>query len=302
MEILQAKNLKKSFGSFAAVDDVSFALKEGEILGFLGPNGAGKTTTIQMLLGALTPSSGDVFYFGKNLNHHREEILEEVNFSSTYTNLPWDLTVWENLRFISYLYKIENRKKRVEEIIEIFKLKELRKQRIQELSAGQVTRVNVAKAFINYPKVLLLDEPTASLDPDVASYIREFILKERKQFKVSIVFTSHNMAEVEELCDRVIFINHGKIISDDTPENLARTIEVCHIELLVPKDLEKLKHYCESEHLKYKMAGKHITIDIKEKVIPAFLNALAGQKIDYLEISIEKPTLEDYFLRNSAKI
>src|SRR4029077_5676106 len=133
----------------------------------------------------------------------------------TYTNLPWDLTVWENLHFISYLYQIDNRKKRIEEIIEIFKLKELRNQRIQELSAGQVTRVNVAKAFINYPKVLLLDEPTASLDPDVASYIREFILKERKQFKVSIVFTSYNMAEVEELCDRVIFINHGKIVSDD---------------------------------------------------------------------------------------
>ncbi len=233
MSILEAKHLTKQFGKFLAVSDVSFALQEGEILGLLGPNGAGKTTTIQMLLGVLTPSQGEVFYFGKNLKKHREKILEDVNFSSTYTNLPWDLTVWENLHFVSYLYDIDNRRERVEQMIELFKLKDLRNKPIKELSAGQVTRVNVAKAFINYPKVLLLDEPTASLDPDVAGYIREFILQERKKFKVSIVFTSHNMAEVEELCDRVIFINHGKIVADDTPENLASTIEMCHVFLLV---------------------------------------------------------------------
>ena len=302
MEILQAKNLKKHFGAFTAVDNISFSLKEGEILGFLGPNGAGKTTTIQMLLGALTPSSGDVFYFGKNLKTSREEILEEVNFSSTYTNLPWDLTVWENLHFISYLYKIDNRKKRVEEMLELFKLTDLRKHKISKLSAGQITRVNVAKAFINYPKVLLLDEPTASLDPDVASYVRDFILKERKQFKVSIVFTSHNMAEVEELCDRVIFINHGKVISDDTPENLAKTIELCHIELLVEKNLESLKSHCKDQKLEFKIVGKHIVIDVKEKEIPAFLNVLAAKKIDYIEISIQKPNLEDYFLQNANKL
>jgi ABC-2 type transport system ATP-binding protein len=178
----------------------------------------------------------------------------------------------------------------------------LRNQTISELSAGQTTRVNVAKSFINFPKVLLLDEPTASLDPDVASYIREFILKERKQFNVSIVFTSHNMAEVEELCDRVIFINHGKITSDDTPENLAKTIEMSHIGLLVPDSLLKLKDYCQSKDLKFKTLGKHITIDIKEKEIPLFLNDLAAKNIKYIEISIEKPTLEDYFLQNSNKL
>lgn len=300
-DILQAKNLYKRFGQFVAVDNVSFALREGEILGFLGPNGAGKTTTIQMLLGALTPSSGEVFYFGKNLKKEREEILEEVNFSSTYTNLPWDLTVWENLHFISYLYKIENRKKRVEEIIEVFKLKELKKQRIQELSAGQITRVNVAKAFINYPKVLLLDEPTASLDPDVASYIREFILKERKQFKVSIVFTSHNMSEVEELCDRVIFINHGKIVSDDTPENLTKTIELCHVELLL-KEKEKLMGFCKKQGLNCRSEGKYIIVDVKEKAVADFLQSLTSNNISYDEISIEKPTLEDYFIQNAGKL
>lgn len=298
MDILEAKNLSKQFGKLKAVDNVSFGLKEGEILGFLGPNGAGKTTTIQMLLGVLTPTEGEVFYFGKNLVHNREEILEQVNFSSTYTNLPWDLTVWENLHFISYLYKIENRKQRVEEMIDVFKLKELKHKRIVELSAGQVTRVNVAKAFINKPRVLLLDEPTASLDPDVAGYIREFILNERKHFKVSIVFTSHNMAEVEELCDRVIFINHGKIIANDTPEKLAGTIEMCHVELLV-KQQKELMDFCQKQNLKYVTEGKYITIDVKEKKIAEFLQSLTSAGINYQEISINKPTLEDYFIQNS---
>lgn len=300
-EILVAKSLSKRFGSFTAVDNVSFSLEEGEILGFLGPNGAGKTTSIQMMLGVLTPTSGEVFFFGKNLKQHREEILEEVNFSSTYTNLPWDLTVWECLHFISYLYKISNRKKRVDEMIEIFRLKELRKHRISELSAGQVTRVNVAKAFINYPRVLLLDEPTASLDPDVAGYIREFIQEERKKFKVSIVFTSHNMAEVEELCDRVIFINHGKVVANDTPENLAKTIEVCHIELLV-KDKNRLMDFCKQQGIAHRADGKHIAVDVKEKAIADFLQKIGASNIVYDEISIEKPSLEDYFIQNSPKL
>jgi len=300
-EILVAKNLSKQFGSFKAVDRVSFSLREGEILGLLGPNGAGKTTTIQMLLGVLTPTKGEVFYFGKNLRANREEILEEVNFSSTYTNLPWDLTVWENLHFVSYLYKIGDRKKRVDELIDIFKLKELRKKRIIELSAGQVTRVNLAKAFINYPKVLLLDEPTASLDPDVASYIREFILKERRQFKVSIVFCSHNMAEVEELCDRVIFINHGKIIADDTPEKLARSIEFCRVQLLV-ENLRKLQDFCSKNNFGFTVEGRYITIKVKEKHLADFLQDISAAGISYDEISIEKPTLEDYFIQNSSKI
>jgi ABC-2 type transport system ATP-binding protein len=299
--ILQAKNLKKQFGDFTAVEDVSFELKEGEILGFLGPNGAGKTTTIQMLLGVLTPTSGEVFYFGKPLSGNRTEILESVNFSSTYTSLPQDLTVWENLHFISYLYKIGNRKLRIEEVIEIFKLGELRKRKISQLSAGQATRVNVAKAFINSPKVLLLDEPTASLDPDVALYIREFLISERKKFKVSIIFTSHNMSEVEEVCDRVIFINHGKVIANDTPENLAKSIELCHVELLVKNESE-IVNFCKRQNLSLKSEGKYTVIDVKEKNIAEFLQSLYKAGITYEEISIQKPTLEDYFIQNSGKI
>ncbi|KKQ23864.1 MAG: ABC-type transport system, ATP-binding component [Candidatus Roizmanbacteria bacterium GW2011_GWC2_37_13] len=244
MDILTVKNLTKKFGKFTAVNNISFSLREGEILGLLGPNGAGKTTTIQMLLGVLTPTQGEVKYFNKSLQDNREEILEKVNFSSTYTQLPWLLTVEENLTYTSYLYKIKDRKQRVKKLIEAFRLKKLIKEQMKELSSGEVTRVNLAKAFINYPKVLLLDEPTASLDPETSDYIRKFLIKERNQFNFSIIWTSHNMAEVEEVCDRVVFINHGKIIADDTPEKLAKTIEVCHVVLNVPDGLKRTVEIC----------------------------------------------------------
>lgn len=304
--ILEVSHLTKIFGksgkSFTAVDDVSFNLKEGEILGFLGPNGAGKTTTIQMLLNILNPTSGTISYFGKNLSSNREEILEKINFSSTYTNLPWYFTVKENLNWISYLYVIENRKERVEKVITTFKLEEIMNKTIGQLSAGQITRVNLAKSFLNYPKVLLLDEPTASLDPDVASYIREFLMKEREKFNVSIIITSHNMAEVEELCDRVVFINHGKVIANDTPDKLAKTIEVSHLELFFERGIEAAVKYCDENKFSYSLPlKKHIIIDVHEKEIAKILRDLADKNIHFDEISIEKPSLEDYFLQMSLK-
>jgi ABC-2 type transport system ATP-binding protein len=262
----------------------------------LGPNGAGKTTTIQMLLGVLTPTKGGIKYFGKDLWANREEILEQVNFSSTYTNLPWDLSVEENLKFISYLYSIPRRQQRIEKIVKTFKLERLMKQTVNELSSGQITRLNLAKAFINYPQVLLLDEPTASLDPEVADYIRNFLLEERKKFKVSIVFTSHNMAEIEEVCDRVIFIDKGRIIADDRPENLAKTIEIAHIELFVKDGLKRTAEHCREKNLKYEIEGRYIVVDVKEREIPEFLRQLMDKGVYYDEISIEKPSLEDYFL------
>lgn len=301
MLILEVNNLTKKFGSFTAVNDISFSLKEGEILGLLGPNGAGKTTTIQMLLGVLTSSNGKIIYFGKDLNDNRSEIMEQINFSSTYTNLPWELTVEENFMFMSYLYSINNRQERIHKIIEIFKLQKIAKKQIYQLSAGQVTRVNLAKSFINFPKILLLDEPTASLDPDVANYIREFLLSERKNFQVSIIITSHNMAEVEEVCDRVIFINHGKIIADDTPENLAKTIEISHVELLVKDGLKRTIEHCQTSNINHRLEGRFIVIDLKEKEIPGFLRTLMDKGVFYDEISIEKPTLEDYFLQITTK-
>jgi ABC-2 type transport system ATP-binding protein len=299
MAILSVLNLTKKFGDFKAVDDISFKMKEGEILGFLGPNGAGKTTTIQMLLGILTPTAGDINYFGKSLFKHREEILEDINFSTSYTSPPWNLKVIGNLNFTAYLYDIPDRKRRIKEIIEIFKLQDLLHKFARELSAGQTTRLNLARAFINTPRVLLLDEPTASLDPDIAKYVRSFLFSERKKSNISILLTSHNMREVEEICDRVVFIQGGKIVADDTPDGLMARIDTSHVELYVKDGLNRLKEYASKQRLKIKINGRYITVDVAEKQIAKFLQEITAKGIIFSEISIDKPNLDDYFVAMS---
>jgi len=297
MDILEVKNLTKKFGKFIAVDNISFSLKEGEILGLLGPNGAGKTTTIQMVLGVLSQTGGSISYFGKNLKNHREEILEHVNFSSTYTNLPWILSVKETLTYTLYLYDIADRKSRFEEVVNSFRLKDLLSLQISELSAGQLTRVNLAKAFINDPKVLLLDEPTASLDPEVARFIRDFILSKQEKQKISIIFTSHNMTEVEEVCDRILFINNGKIVADDTPENLMKTIDTVHLRLKIDNKKENiLFDYVKRINRNLVYEEREYRIEVKEKEVPGLLAHLYKHDVFIYEISIDKPDLEDYFL------
>ncbi|OGN06958.1 MAG: hypothetical protein A3B86_03345 [Candidatus Yanofskybacteria bacterium RIFCSPHIGHO2_02_FULL_38_22b] len=295
--ILKASHLTKRFGSFVAVDDISFELGEGEIMGLLGVNGAGKTTTIQMLLGILSETHGSIEYFGKSFKKYRGEILEKVNFSSTYTSLPYNLLVKECLKFISYLYDIPNPKQRINKMVELFRLEKLLSQKISNLSAGQLTRVNLAKALINSPKILLLDEPTASLDPEVASYIREFLLEEREKSGISIILTSHNMAEIEEVCDRVVFIHNGKIIADDTPSKLAQSINTAKIELYLPEKENKVLEHCLIKGLICKANRGRVIVEVEEALIADFLQGLAVSGITYDEISIEKPTLQDYFLK-----
>ena len=220
--ILEVKNLVKKFNGFTAVDGISFEMEEGTITGLLGPNGAGKTTTIQMILDIISPTSGDIMVFGKNMAHHRREILEKVNFSSPYVSLPNTLKVWENLYTFARLYGVKDKKAKIEELTEQFELKDLLPKMTSKLSSGQLTRLNMAKAMLNEPKLLLLDEPTASLDPDIADRTRKMFKKLQKEKGVSILYTSHNMAEVEELCDRVIFIQHGEIKDQGTPADLIK--------------------------------------------------------------------------------
>lgn len=299
--VLEVDLLCKKFGTFTAVDNISFGVKEGEILGLLGINGAGKTTTIQMLLDLLEPTSGSIRYFGKELANHREEILEHVNFSSTYTNLPWRLTPRESLYYTLYFYDIKDRDRRFKQIVEQFQLQECLNKELAQLSTGQKTRVNLAKAFINYPRVILLDEPTASLDPETAHEIREFILNQQKQFGVSVLFTSHNMPEVEEVCDRIIFLSHGKIIAEDTPEKLAKSLKYTSLTLIMRDGLKRTEEVCVQEQLKHTINNRSITIRIEEHSIATFLSNLATKQIEYDQISIDKPTLEDYFLEVAGK-
>ncbi|MDP3724084.1 MAG: ABC transporter ATP-binding protein [bacterium] len=221
--VLEVKNLTKRYNATTtAVDNMSFSMHEGEILGFLGPNGAGKTTTIQMILDIITPTSGTIRIFDKDMVHHREQILNEVNFSSAYVSLPGNLRVWENLYTFARLYDVKNYQKKLAELMQTFEVSELRNRMSASLSSGQATRVHLIKALLNEPKLLFLDEPTASLDPDIADRTRKLLKKIQMEKGLSIFYTTHNMQEVEELCDRAIFINHGKIVTEGTPSELVK--------------------------------------------------------------------------------
>lgn len=300
--ILEVKNLIKNFGNTNVVDDISFTLKKGEILGFLGPNGAGKTTTIQMLMGVLTPTSGSITYFGKNFYKNKTEILEKLNFSSTYTSFPADLTTYEILKYTSYFYKISNREKNINETLELLNIQKLKNRKVRNLSEGQKTKVNLAKAFLNKPEILLLDEPTASLDPQSAKLVRDFIIKQQKENGLSVLFTSHNMPEVEEVCDRIIFIDHGKIIDDASPNEIAKRIDLVTLTLRFKADeLQKAKEIFLPFKNSFKSKDKIIVFKTKEQNISEILSLLNKNNLKFLEISIDKPTLEDYFLNMSSK-
>ena len=215
--ILQADKLVKTFGAFTALDGLSFTVGEGEALGLLGVNGAGKTTAMNLILGLTTPSSGSVHIFGKEFWQNRIEILRQVNFTSAYTALPSNLLVWQNLLVFAKLYKVPRPKQRVEELLELLDIANLRKSVTGRLSAGESTRVNLAKALLNRPRLLLLDEPTASLDPDIADRVRKLLRQLQRDHGLSILYTSHNMRDIHEVCDRLIFLHAGKVLAEGTP-------------------------------------------------------------------------------------
>ena len=218
--LVEVKNIKKYYGKNEAVKDISFNIKEDEILGLLGPNGSGKTTTIGMLLGLLKPTSGEIFINGQKLEGNRIKILEQINFISPYIELPKKLTVKQNLTVYGKLYKINNINERIEFISEKLRLEDLLNSITGELSSGQKNRVSLAKALINEPKVLLLDEPTASLDPEVGDFVRSFLEDYKKEKKISILLASHNMNEVTRLCKSILMMKDGIIIDEGNPKEL----------------------------------------------------------------------------------
>lgn len=304
--VLSARKLRKVYPGkkpFLAVDDISFDLNEGEILGLLGPNGSGKTTTIQMLLGTLTYTSGSVRYFGKELHAHTSEILQCVSFASTYTSLPWILTLQENLEVFGCLYGFNRSEsaKRYDPLLERFGILDKKRQRVASLSAGQVTRLMLVKAFFIEPKVVLLDEPTASLDPDIAGDICSFLLEQREKMGLSILFTSHKMQEVMEICDRTIFLKEGKIIADDLPEKLARSVSGFKVRLFVVEGLQEAKAIAQKRGYAFSIDHKTIEIILDEEQIPSLLNELGGEKVIYTNIKIEEPSLEEFFLQTTKK-
>lgn len=299
--VLSVKDLKKTFRKkrkvFQAVDGVSFDLKSGEILGLLGPNGSGKTTTIQMLLSTLEPSSGTITYFGKKFSQHRSEILQHISFASTYTSLPFPLTIEENLRCFGRLYGIKDAMVRAEPLLQRFGIYEKRKDKVASLSAGQITRLMLVKAFFTDPKIVLLDEPTASLDPDVAHDVCQFLLEQRDKTQLSILFTSHKMEEVAEICDRVVVLKNGKIIADDLPKNLAMSVSFYRLRLTIIDGMKRATSLAVQHGLSFDVNQRIFLCSLEEKMIPLFLSALIQAGISYASIQIEEPSLEDYFLK-----
>ena len=220
--LVEVKNLKKNYGSIEAVKDISFNIKENEIIGLLGPNGSGKTTTIGMMLGLLKPSNGEILIDGKKIEENRIEILQKINFISPYIELPKKLTVKQNLIVYGKLYNVVDLKNRIEYLVEKLRLSDLLNKLTGELSSGQKNRVSLAKALINNPTVLLLDEPTASLDPEIGDYVRTFLEKYKKEKKISILLASHNMNEVTRLCRSILMMKDGVVIDRGSPEELIK--------------------------------------------------------------------------------
>ena len=218
---IEIKELTKIYNNYIAVDKINFEIEKNKTIGLLGPNGCGKTTTIGMILGLVTPTSGEIKIENKNIStFKRDEILKRFNFASPYVELPKKLTVKQNLEIYGRLYSIENLYERINEISHDLDIKSFFDRRTGELSSGQKNRVSLAKSLINKPEILLLDEPTASLDPDIGDFIRSYIQEYKTKNKITVLLASHNMNEVERLCDSVIMMKKGKILDRGTCKNL----------------------------------------------------------------------------------
>jgi len=300
--ILEVEKLVKKYGSFRAVDDISFTIPRGKVIGFLGPNGAGKTTTIHMLLGITLTNGGNIKYFGKDFAQHRLYCLQRINFTSAFNTLLGRISVWENLLVYAKLYQVKQAKEKILKLTEYFEISDLLPVLYQNLSAGQKTRVNLVKSLLNDPELILMDEPTASLDPDIADKTLTLIEELKRERNLAILYTSHNMHEVTRICDEVIFLDHGKIVAQDTPLNLTKRISSSVIRLTVDNNKDILEKYLQENQQQFSFLDNHtIAISTQERLIPEVLFGISRTGVYITDIEIQKPTLADVFLQISRK-
>ncbi len=229
-KLLDAKDLRKEYDDTTALDDLSLHVRAGEIVGLLGPNGAGKTTAIHIFLGLLSPTTGHVEVLGMNPLRKRHIIAQRINFSSAYVQLPSNLKVSENMIIFSKLYGVRNAADKIKELLSLFEITHLMDRKCGALSAGEKTRLNLVKCLLNDPELLLLDEPTASLDPEMADTVRHVLKRIRKERNIGVLYTSHNMPEVEEICDRIYFINEGKLMAQGTPKEILSSFQSSNLD------------------------------------------------------------------------
>lgn len=230
--VLTVKNISKRFGVKRVLQNISFEVYPSEILGIIGPNGAGKSTLLYILLGIILPTEGEIYYFGENFSKKRQAILKKVGFASQYVSLPFSLTVKENLKIFAHLYEVEEAEKKIEQLLELFQLKDKRQSLARSLSSGEMMRLNLVRALLADPKILLLDEPTAGLDPEFIKSVGE-ILKERAQKdQLAVILTSHQLGELEKIATKLLLLKEGEIIDYGNITDLFLRFKVSHLEEL----------------------------------------------------------------------
>lgn len=294
--VLKVEKLTKDYGAYRAVDSISFEIKRGQVLGLLGANGAGKTTTIQMLVGITNYSAGRVFYFGQDFAAHRQNSLQRINATSAYNTLLGRITVRENLMTFAGLYQVSNRQAKIAELLDKFEIGHLAGELYTNLSAGERTRVNLAKSLLNDPELILMDEPTASLDPDIADKTLTWIEELRASNNLSILFTSHNMAEVERICDEVIFLEKGKIVSRGAPSDHTGKMNEVQVILNFKGDEAKLDELLAQHKFAHEISGKEVAIKTTKEQAAEAISLISQAGFKLTDTEIKKPTLEQVFL------
>lgn len=299
MLILNVSNITKKFKNHLAVNDISFQIQQGEIVGLLGPNGAGKSTTIEMILGLIKPTSGTVQVFGKDIEEYRAEVLSRINYASTYIQFMSRLTVRENLKVFAMLYNVPHPDKKVRAIAEELELDDLLGTLFFKLSSGQKTRVVLAKTLLNDPEFLLLDEPTASLDPDIAFKVREVLRRIHRNRKVAMLYTSHNMIEVEEMCERIIFLQKGRIVAEGTPKELKKTVRDYTILVRFNEEQqEAMREFLTSKGFQFIIDIPGVArINANQENMALVIKQVSSSDFGVYDFDINKPDLEEVFLK-----
>lgn len=308
MDYIEVSNLVKTFKErkniVKAVDDISFSVKKGEIFGLLGPNGAGKSTTINILTGLLEKDLGTVKILGFEPEKNWEFVKNNTNVATAYSWLSDVLTIRQNLKVYAGLYGIKNREKRIKELLELFELGDIADRKIIRLSSGENTRAVLCKGLINNPKVLFLDECTVGLDPDIADKTRAMIKDYQKQNECSILFTSHYMYEVEQLCNRIAFMSNGKIINIDTSANLKKLIKKHTVEIAVKKDIKLLKEFLKTEGVDIIFAKDNSVIfevTTEDDKMYKVISKIFHKGFLLSNLHVKGPTLDDIFIKISRQ-
>jgi len=300
MSLLFIHDLRKSYDTTEALKGVSFSVERGEIFGLLGPNGAGKSTTINILLGLILADSGHIEIFGQDFAHHGLEIRRRMNVAAAFTSLNGVLTVRENLRVYGHIYGVKNIRGKIDELLERFEITELANKKLQYLSSGQHTRVTLCKGLINDPELLLLDECTVGLDPDIAEKTRRALQEFQREQHTTILFTSHNMNEVEELCGRIAFVSKGQILRIDTTERITQIIpqQTLTVRLRSDSTTHAIPH---SETLPpveiISGSTLRFVLDNPEQQLDAIIQHLTQAGAHIADLQLVRPTLEDVFIK-----